>query len=667
MKKKLLYFILFFTLVLVAGCNKEKESPVSDATPTPTATSTPTPTPANLAKENLEKLPAALDQLAALNPESKLDYSNGIGYDITMNVSLSSKVLELLALYGLDLNGLESITAHGTMDIKDCFSMDMTLGLNNSDIVNALLYANSEHLMFNLPKYSTNFASMSWTELLGDSGIEDFSFNLQSSQEMQNILQDHMIKFIDCFQEVEGFSKDATIGTGNYIITGDKYTVQASSKDMYAVLESLAAELKKISPAYSMDTEELRPDENITFVLDFYSGTEGNYAWAAYPDNSAEDPLIFVNTPAGFCLYTIEEETPSVIMSSVATSDQSGEIIIAATEEQEEGYIEYEFDDTSLYMNAEIDTLDLTLDLAKKGETLEYEITMVVDGISVIIEETVAKEQIDMTCTIASFGVKFATITCNYNLRAYNEVPAPQNIADVETWSANLDQLTLVQDLFQLTADYPFLADLILGSEDNSYEDDFYEDNIYFEEEPFVVPEDYTDEFSSMTGYTIDSDGYVDFSPLENEVLAIGKPSTGYDSVTLSDTQKQSLLDYASGLFTDYYYEAENYYSVWGSIEFDTVESYYQTEHYYADNNDYNNFVFLNFDAVSGDFIDISIYTSSLDKTLSATTDVLKILGIDATLSADELKDSILMEDYLLYLYEDDSCYGINIEAYKEY
>ena len=667
MKKKLLYFILFFTLVLVAGCNKEKESPVSDATPTPTATSTPTPTPANLAKENLEKLPAALDQLAALNPESKLDYSNGIGYDITMNVSLSSKVLELLALYGLDLNGLESITAHGTMDIKDCFSMDMTLGLNNSDSVNALLYANSEHLMFNLPKYSTNFASMSWTELLGDSGIEDFSFNLQSSQEMQNILQDHMIKFIDCFQEVEGFSKDATIGTGNYIITGDKYTVQASSKDMYAVLESLAAELKKISPAYSMDTEELRPDENITFVLDFYSGTEGNYAWAAYPDNSAEDPLIFVNTPAGFCLYTIEEETPSVIMSSVATSDQSGEIIIAATEEQEEGYIEYEFDDTSLYMNAEIDTLDLTLDLAKKGETLEYEITMVVDGISVIIEETVAKEQIDMTCTIASFGVKFATITCNYNLRAYNEVPAPQNIADVETWSANLDQLTLVQDLFQLTADYPFLADLILGSEDNSYEDDFYEDNIYFEEEPFVVPEDYTDEFSSMTGYTIDSDGYVDFSPLENEVLAIGKPSTGYDSVTLSDTQKQSLLDYASGLFTDYYYEAENYYSVWGSIEFDTVESYYQTEHYYADNNDYNNFVFLNFDAVSGDFIDISIYTSSLDKTLSATTDVLKILGIDATLSADELKDSILMEDYLLYLYEDDSCYGINIEAYKEY
>ena len=663
MKRKLLYCILFLTLIFAVGCNKKE----SAADPTPTATATPTPLPKNLAKENLKQLPAVFDKLAALQPEGTLDFSKGIGYDMTMDITIDPQIIDLLALYGLDLTGLERITAHGTMDMKDSIAMDFTLGLNNSDIINAILYTDSENILFNLPKYSSSYAAASWQELMGAAGegsAEDISFNFQAAMGLQNIFRDHVSKFVDCFKEEEGFTKDASIGTGTYVITGDKYTIRAHANDMFAVLESLMTELEKVSPAYAMDMEEYRPEENTVFVMDYYSGTDSNYAWAAYPESESDQPLIFVNTPAGFCLYALEEGTANVFMSSVASSENTGIITIPATEEQEEYIIEYEYDDTSCEIYAEIDTMELTMEMVQKGDLIEYDLTMVLDGFSVIVKETINKNHIDVTYTIASLGMKLATISVTTDLRAYNEFSMPKNTADMETWSAGLDQNALLTDLMQLAADYPFIADLILGSGDDSYE---YEDDLYYDEEPFVVPEDYTDEFSGMTGYTIDSYGYVDFTPLEDEVLAIGKPSTGSASVTLSDTQKQALLDYASNFFEGYYYENENYYSVWGSVEFDTVASFYQTEHYYADNNDYNNFIFLDFDAVSGDFIDMSIYAGSKKESIQATNEVLAILGVNATVTDKDLVEYFLIDDYVIYSYEDEEYYGVTIEAYEEY
>ena len=102
MKRKLLILFLLLAMVFAVGCNKKNKNPDPTPTPVPTSTPTPTPIPANLAKENLSKLLDDFDSMMANQPETQVDFSKGIGYDMTMDISLGKQIATLLGITGLD-------------------------------------------------------------------------------------------------------------------------------------------------------------------------------------------------------------------------------------------------------------------------------------------------------------------------------------------------------------------------------------------------------------------------------------------------------------------------------------------------------------------------------------------------------------------------------------
>ena len=125
MKKKLFYTICFAVLLLMAACTKKEEpaptptpSPVPTSTPAPTATPSPTPTPTplpeNLALTALKDMSNALDFLANYTPGTAVDYSKGVGYDMTMELSLGAMLKQQP-----DLAEFKSLSMKGYFDIKE--------------------------------------------------------------------------------------------------------------------------------------------------------------------------------------------------------------------------------------------------------------------------------------------------------------------------------------------------------------------------------------------------------------------------------------------------------------------------------------------------------------------------------------------------------------------
>ena len=161
MKRKLLTFFLLLTLIFAVGCNKKDKNPEPTAAPAPT--STPTPVPVNLAKENLGKLTESYDKALKMNPNNMIDFSKGVGYDMTMDISVGEQILGLLGITGLD-----SIRVDASIDMKDTIAYDLGLFLDTSEVLSATMYMDSENMMINLPKYSSEFASYSMKELLED-------------------------------------------------------------------------------------------------------------------------------------------------------------------------------------------------------------------------------------------------------------------------------------------------------------------------------------------------------------------------------------------------------------------------------------------------------------------------------------------------------------------
>ncbi len=673
MKRKIYYFILLFALLFVAGCSKGgKNSKNPDATPTTASTPTPTPIPANLAKTNLEQLPVLFDKAISSYQENALDTSKGIGYDVTLNLSLGSQIVSLLGL-----EGLENISLSGTYDTKnafDAFAADLTLNLNTSEVINALVYADAASLVFNLPKYSTSFASATWEELLASADAEidvDGLLNsfkaetLPSEDDFMAMLRSHLEDLIQCFQEVDGTAKNVTIGTGEYTLTGDKYTVRADKNELLAVLISLEAELNNYTEV-SFDLNALQASEATAFILEYYVDNNGNYAWAFYPDNEADQPLVFIHTAIGFCVYTTESNgTTSVAMNSVKSTENSGIINIFSEEEQEDpvGLVDYKYGDNTFYIDADLDTIQLTLNGSTANDTLSYDMTMVIDSISVILKQKASKNHNEITCTLASYGVEYGTIEIITDAREYNEAPMPQNTTDIATWADNLDQSALVSDLLQLMTDYPFLMDL-LSSIGSSSGDDIEgpwntEDPSRNEGGSFELPDGYTDDFMGMTGYAVDADGYVDFDALESEVLTAGMPSTGYDTIPLTGDQMQNLITIAEGAFPACEKSTDSYYWVWGNVEYNDVQSYYTTEHSFIDSANWDNNITVTLDAVSGEFISVSVYHASKDEALRLVNEFFTTIGGSYAITTDMLENYTYADGFSFSGY-DGTLYGGN-------
>lgn len=694
MKKKLLCLLLLFTLVFTVGCNKKEAQ--SDPTPTPTPTSTPaatatptpTPVPENLAKTNLEKLPAAYATLLSYSPDYTTDYSKGIGYDMSMDVTVDSSIMELLGL-----SEIKNLSLDGSLDYKDIYAGTFTLFLNEDEVLNFSVQTDFNNILFNLPKYSSQYASVTMAELLGSEeeiALVDMS-QMPTNAELYDMLLAYLNRFVDCFKPQTDIVSNATIGTGDYVVTGDKYTIIASDQDILTLLEEMEVEFASLMGAFAAEedaaTEEVEGEpENI--ILNYYAGADNSYAWEILTDSPDSEPVVFVSTAAGFCLYGLSDGTPEIILYSIATTETEGTLYIPANAEEETaegteqattetteepeplGVIDYELDDNYFYAEGYFDTMEISMECTISEDTTHFEYEIVMEGVSLAMEETITKDHVEATITLASYGMKLGTVTVTSDVRDYAEITVPQETTDMETWTAEMDQTALTTDLTSLMEKYPNLAALLFPSEEDPEEDPAndpaYDDPSVDTREPGTIPEGYTDDFMGMTGYFVDSDGYVDFTPLEAEVLAAGKPSTGHDRIALSDDQKQALLDYASGVFEEYYYSEDNYYSVWGSIEYGGVKSSYTTEYYYGNTSNYSDFIFLDFDAVSGEFISMNIYTETSEKSLQVANDVLKILGVDYTLTAEDAAEYVLVNNLLLSGYDGETYFNVDINAYFE-
>ncbi len=662
MKKRIYCLFLLLTLLFIAGCNKDNTK--TAPTPTTAATATPTPTPVNLAKANLDKLPAAFDKVMSYQKENAVDTSKGIGYDVNLNLSLGSQIISLLGL-----EGLENISLSGTYDTKnafDAFAADLTLSLNTSEIINALIYADATSLMFNLPKYSTSFASATWEELLTSADAEiDVdgllnSFHTEaapSDEELFNILRSNLEKLTACFKPVDGITENVTIGTGDYTLNGDKYTVRADKNDLLAVLKSLEAELSLYVEDLTFHLEELEASSATAFTLEYYTDNNGSYAWSCYPDNAAAQPVSFINTSYGFCLYTINESgAAEVTANSEKSSENSGIIYLLYDEEGDPtGFIDYKYSDNTFYFDAELDTIEIKMDGSTINDTISYDMTIVMDGISVVLKQKSSKDHTELTCTLASYGIEYGTLEIISDARDYAEASTPQNTTDITTWVEGLDQDTLVADLLQLLTDYPFLMDL-LGAFDDTSSD--FEDDPSRNEGSFELPTDYTDDFIGMTGYQVDNDGYVDFEPSEDEVLAAGRPSTGYETLALTDDQKQRLSSLAEAAFPGCDKSISSYYWVWGNASYNNVLSYYSTEYDFTDSENWDNNIALTYDAVSGEFISVDIYHSSKDEALRIANEMFAVLGGTYTITAEMAEEYTYTDDGFAFTGYDSSLYG---------
>lgn len=681
MKKKIYTLLLLLMLVVAAGCNKNKKQAEPTPTPVPTEAPTPTPTPVNLAKINLDKLPEKFDTLMSYQPSNNIDYTNGVGYDVSVKLSIGQQIVDLLGLTGLD-----NIHASGTVDIKDTLAANMSLYLNDSEIINTHIFADSTNLLYNLPKYSSNYAVTSWQEIMNslneesgtDSSLIGSSHDVirtintvdtpafPSDEAMMKLLRKHLQDFTECFIEVSGIEKNAAIGNGSYVLSGEKHTVRADINDLYAVLTSLETELQNYGEI-DFNLDEFQT-EAAFFLLDYYISENGDYAWAAYPDNEAANQLVFINTSVGFCLYITQEDgTTEMVMYSTKTTEDSGIITIPSSDTAPEGTIHYELGENSISLYAILDTMELTLETSKINDTIRYNVTLVIEGFSVVIKETVTPNHTDVSLTLASYGIEYLTMSATTDTRDYVEIPIPQNTVAADIWAEELDQAALLSDLIRLMQDYPFLMNFFGGSED-SYEedsDDFWETD---DTEDFVIPEGYTDDFSSMNGYAIDSWGYVDFSPEESEVLSLGKPSTGMDTLQITENQKNALFDYAEKSFPSYETYTDTFYWVWGSIEYQDVQSYYRKTYVFYDTNNIDNYIYFEFDAVSGEFSSVEIYHENKATALRMANDILALLDIDYTVTEEIIEDYTFAENFSFSGYDagpyGGNYYNVSISVY---
>ncbi len=664
MKKKLLLFVCLFTLLFATGCNKEEKfavptpttAPTETSAPTETPTPTPTPIPENLAMANLKKLPEAYSSLLALQPEADVDYSKGLGYDFEMDLAINESVLELL-----EITGLKSISLDGTMDMKDAFAFDGTLYLNETEVISAELYTDFQNFMFNLPKYSTAYAAATMEELAGTTSEEMPAFNLAdfpTNQELYALMENSLNSLIDCFEPQIGIEENLTIGTGEYVMTGEKHTVTVSRENLLAWTDTFEKEfVELLGTEINFDDvvseEDASAEETFTnFVMHYYTDNNGSYAWELYPDTEADVPLVFVSTPKGFCLYSQEEGTQEVILYSVAASDKTGTITIPGDEETAAVNLNYEFGDNSITLSMADETMEFSMYYAVNNGTVTVDFELIAEGVSFVMKETATTTTADLTISVASFGMEMGSLTMKATLRDYAEITVPQNTTDMETWSAGLDQEALTADLMKLMTDFPFLMDLIMNSGEG-------EDQGTAPESTYTPPADYTDAFMNMTGYYIDSDGYVDFNPTKDEVLAMGVPSTGFDTIAVTEDQKTALFNFSKSCFEKCDSDSEEFFWVYGDTLDGTVDSYYSVEYTFAEAGNWENYISLEFDAVSGAFHIANIYNPSKDEAFRIANELLKLLNIDYTITQKAAEEYTFENGLSLAAY-DGAEYGSN-------
>ena len=132
------------------------------------------------------------------------------------------------------------------------------------------------------------------------------------------------------------------------------------------------------------------------------------------------------------------------------------------------------------------------------------------------------------------------------------------------------------------------------------------------------------------------------------------------DTLELTEEQKNLLTDYAKSTFENCQTDTESFYWIWGSIEYQDVQSYYTKVYTFADkDNPYDNNITLEFDAVSGEFTSASIYHPDKETALRIANEILVLLGSTYTITAEAAEDYTFAGNFSFSGY-DGSEYGSN-------
>ena len=624
MKRKLLFLILIICLLGAAGCKKQTEEPQK-----------PTPIPAseNPTIPDLEKQLSGWDLLLSNFPEALLKFDTGAGFDVMAELTLEEGLFEKL-----NLTEPVTLSATGTVDVKTQYAADLNLYLDGADLWNTKLFADESGVLLHLPKYTFNYAKIP-TELFASSTRENI-----------RLFRAYLADALRCFQPAETRVSNATIGLDAYQVTGDKYTIRANCTDVLSVLDSLERELT-LKNKDKLPWNTLNTDGAVSLVLDYYTGKDTDFAFVIYPDNRPKNALVFVSTSLGFCLYSTDEaDTVTTLMYSEKEEGNTGVIYIPTDVEDVEDSIEYSHSGNEFSMNAMLGSKVYSIDFTSGNETYLYNVTTVTDGASTVLEATISPGHMDISCSRSSYGQESLTLSVSAFNRDFEEFTFPQNSVSLNTWKEGVSRDTLQADRTAVLKKYPFLAEFfgISGSSETTTPGT---------ETPSgsvtptpSAPEESGQTFEKLTGYSVDADGYVEFYPVESEVLALGKPSTGLESIKITENQKQALLEHAK-LFFD---KSSTYslYWVWGNVNQNDIQSFYTKDYEFSDSKNANNMLTFEFDAVSGDFVSVNIYHEEEAEAIRMVNDLLAILEVDYAVTSDIVEEYTMAHNFAFTGYD---------------
>lgn len=643
MKKKLLFILLTLVLLFTAACGGSQTeppaTPTPTSTPTPSPSPTPTPIPENLAETNLKAMTNMTK--AALNSFSdrQIDVSNGIGCDMEGKFVFGTEFAELMGL-----SGISSVGFKGTMDFFDVLSMTGSLSLNDVSLIDVAFFTDMTNMYCNLPKYSEQFFVMDLTEL----ETEDFDSEMFS--EYSSLLQEQMsdkdalalvalltTDLTACFEPETGIESNVNIGTGKYIITADRHTIRADADKLRAVAEEFIS-MTENNPAFAELSAEINPEDITDVIVYYYAGQNGTFAWELAPQEENAGSLVFVYTTNGFCLYGDDGNGAiDTLLYSETLSENSGKVTFPADLAVDNDIFTYTLGEDSLDVEGSLDEYAIAFSYTYTDTLVEAAISMSDSSMAVSCKATQEGNHMDMTMSIAEDEVEMGTFVMDFTYRDYQAAAAPANATDIDTWSASLDMNLALSDVFLFMSQYPELAELI---------------------ESFSEGDDTVD-FSGMTGYYADADGYVDFTPTEEDIVAMGIPSTGIDYIEITDDQISALVDYISNAYTDCYYDNYSYYNVSGNEYDGTVASTYLSQYLYYDAAAPDNCILLTFEAYSGSLVGLCVDAATVDDALVQMNALIATLGVDGTVTAEDMDLGIYVGDFYIYGFEEGTYYEI--------
>ncbi len=459
MKKRLWSLLLCLVLVCsaLAGCG-DKETSNDDKK----GASSKSEKPEKVVSSQFTKFADKITDALKGTKESTGAGTNS-GVDMELSLELGKETQDSYGLEGLDKLGLIL-----NMDMKNSMEMRLAgkLKMNDKNVVGMELMTDAENAYFNLPDYSSDYAGISFQELLGMTSGELSGLMSEASEGMPTVddiielWSDFSDDFIDCFEYQEKV-ENISIGEGDYKIKADKYVTRADAKEIQKVFDRLYDSLRKF-PALELDSTDFDIGALDKMTVNYFKNAGGEFAWKL--DTKADkstSSIVLISAKKGVRFYVIDEdENEQVLLYSVKETEQKGQVIICTDDENiVVDYNNYSKDHVEL--STEIDGATITATIDSKNDDLKVDFSIVAMGAKVSGTLETGYRKVKLTASVSMAGVALGTFTLESRARSFKEYNIPSNSMDMESWAKGLNQDKLKKDLQKLMKDFPFLKELL--------------------------------------------------------------------------------------------------------------------------------------------------------------------------------------------------------------